>query len=149
MKKISFITNITGAVMILGYILFLAIMWRNIPDTVATHFNAAGVADDYGSKTFLLLEPVLMVVFCVLFAVIEHFPSLWNLPVKITPENRDRQLAIGTVLLSAMKLLILCMFAHAGFSSIFPGFPVWPMYTLLVLTAIVIIGSIVASIKLK
>ena len=38
---------------------FLLLMWLHVivnyselPDTVATHFNAAGVPDDYGSKSF-------------------------------------------------------------------------------------------------
>ena len=50
MKKISRVSTIISAIMLLTYIIVLISIWSRIPDTVPTHFNAAGVADSYGSK---------------------------------------------------------------------------------------------------
>lgn len=59
MKKISRVSTIISAIMLLTYIIVLISIWSRIPDTVPTHFNAAGVADSYGSKRNLVFEPVL------------------------------------------------------------------------------------------
>ena len=58
MKKISRVSTIISAIMLLTYIIVLISIWSRIPDTVPTHFNAAGVADSYGSKRNLVFEPV-------------------------------------------------------------------------------------------
>ena len=149
MRKIRIITSVISAVLILGFILFLVLFWKNIPETVATHFNAAGAADAYGSRKSLLMEPVLMVIFFLVLSLVEHFPSAWNMPVRLTSENRDRQLLIAALMLGIMKVLVILLLADAGMSSIFPGFPVWPLYLLLTLTGITVVGGIIASIKLR
>ena len=60
MKKIRLITNIISVLLIIGYIVFLAACWSNIPETVPTHFNALGKADAYGSKGSLIAEAIIM-----------------------------------------------------------------------------------------
>ena len=149
MKRIRLITNIIGLVLIFGYALILAILWKTIPQTVATHFNALGEADAFGSKSSLLLEFFFMIGMFLLLAVIERFPSAWNFPVRMTAENRGRLLLIGAVMLGTLKILIIGLFIYAGLSSIFPGSPVWPMYLLTAFTAIVIVGGLVCSIKAR
>lgn len=41
MKKISRVSTIISAIMLLTYIIVLISIWSRIPDTVPTHFNAA------------------------------------------------------------------------------------------------------------
>lgn len=149
MKNMSHITNIIGIALILGYVIFLAVMWKNIPDTVPKHFNAAGEADAYGSKMLLIIEPVFMVLMFLIFTVVEHHTEVWNFPVNKTGENKDRLNGVGTFMLASIKILVLCFFLVAGFSSIFAGFPVWPLYVLLALTAVVIIGGLAACIRAR
>jgi len=42
-------------------IIYLAIVWNQIPDTIATHFNASGEADDFGSKNMLIYLLLLLI----------------------------------------------------------------------------------------
>ena len=149
MKKIRLITNIVSVLLIIGYTVFLAACWGNIPETVPTHFNALGKADAYGSRWSLIAEPILMTALFLLMAVVERFPSAMNFPVKETPENRNRLYAIGCFMIDAMKILIICIFIDGGLSSIITGFPVWPLYLLLVLIATVIIAGIIASVRAR
>ena len=149
MKRIRLVTNVIGLVLIFGYALTLAILWKNIPQTVATHFNALGEADAFGSKLSLLAELALMIGMFLLLAVIERFPSAWNFPVRMTAENRGRLLMIGAVMLGTLKILIIGLLIYSGLSCIFPGSPVWPMYLLIAFTAIVIVGGLVCSIKAR
>lgn len=142
-------TTLIGTVMIVVYIVFLIFMWDRIPDTVATHFNAAGEADAYGSKISLIIEPVMMVILFLILSLVERVPSLWNFPVKLTDENKDRLFAIGIAMLGFMKILVLGLLIVAGLSCIFPGFPVWPLYTLITLIVCVIAGGIIECVRMR
>lgn len=149
MKKIRLVTNIISVVLIIGYLIFLNFIWNRIPATVPTHFNAAGEADAYGGKASLVLEPILMIGIFLLMTIAERFPSAWNFPVKVTEQNRERLFGIGYRMIGGLKILTVCIFIDAGISSIFPGFPVWPMYVMLILIGVVIISGIVACFKAR
>ena len=51
----------TYAIMAIPFI-YLAIVWNQIPDTIATHFDIKGEADDFGSKNMLIYLLLLMIV---------------------------------------------------------------------------------------
>jgi len=149
MKRLRLISNTISVLLISGYIVFLATYWSNIPETVPTHFNALGKPDAYGSKGSLIAEVVIMAALLLLLAVVERFPSVWNFPVKVTSENRNRLYAIGFAMLGAMKILMICVFINVGLSSIAKDYPVWPLYLLLVLITVVIIAGIIASVRAR
>jgi uncharacterized membrane protein len=149
MKRLRLISNIISVLLIGGYVVFLTAFWRDIPETVPTHFNALGKADAYGSKGSLIAEVVIMASLFLLLAVVEWFPSAWNFPVKLTAENKARLYAIGFAMIGAMKVLMVCMFINVGLSSIFADYPVWPLYLLLVLIPVVIITGIIACVRAR
>ena len=62
--------------MLLTYIIVLISIWSRIPDTVPTHFNAAGVADSYGSKRNLAFEPVLAAFLLLFLSLMERIPAI-------------------------------------------------------------------------
>ena len=72
---------------ILAYVLMWAsivigIIWSaKLPKEVATHFDAAGNADGYGSPYS-----------CGISSLVLHFmpPDLWSMPVKVKPEHAVR-----------------------------------------------------------
>ena len=148
-KWIRRVTNGITIALIAGYVLFLVIVWKRIPETVAVHFNVRGEADSFGSKTSLLIEAGMMVLLFVLFAVIERFPSIWSFPVRVTPTNRQALITITTGMLGAVKILTVCLLIDAGLSSVFPGFPVWPLYLLLILMLNAIVIGIVLCVRAR
>ena len=75
MKKISRVSTIISAIMLLTYIIVLISIWSRIPDTVPTHFNAAGVADSYESKRNLAFEPVLAAFLLLFLSLMERIPG--------------------------------------------------------------------------
>lgn len=94
----SYITKKHIIVEIISYVLMWAsivigIIWSaKLPKEVATHFDAAGNADGYGSPYSFLFLPIIMLVCCGISSLILHFmPSnLWNMPVKVKPERAVR-----------------------------------------------------------
>ena len=83
---------------ILAYVLMWAsivigIIWSaKLPKEVATHFDAAGNADGYGSPYSFLFLPIIMLITCGICSLILHFlpPDLWSMPVKVKPERAVR-----------------------------------------------------------
>ncbi len=43
-------------------LIYLGFVFGDAPDTIPTHFNAEGFADDYGSKWTLFIMPVMVAV---------------------------------------------------------------------------------------
>ena len=83
---------------ILAYVLMWAsivigIIWSaKLPKEVATHFDAAGNADGYGSPYSFLFLPIIMLISCGISSLVLHFmpPDLWSMPVKVKPEHAVR-----------------------------------------------------------
>lgn len=94
----SYITKKHIIVEIISYVLMWAsivigIIWSaKLPKEIATHFDAAGNADGYGSPYSFLFLPIIMLVCCGISSLILHFmpADLWNMPVKVKPEHAVR-----------------------------------------------------------
>ena len=88
-------TNIISIVLILLYIAFMIIGWKSFPEKVPTHFGRNGVADSYGGRSSLLIEPAVMLGLFLLLAIVENFPRLWNIPVEVTEDNAAENTLTG------------------------------------------------------
>ena len=110
-KAVYLIMNIIGVLALLGSTLFVIIMWSQIPDQIPTHYNFAGEADGYGGKGSLIFMMVLAWVMFVLITVLMRFPNTWNMPVKVTAENKARLCSITRAMLEVIKMLASLLFA--------------------------------------
>ena len=94
------------------------IYFKQLPETIPTHFNGAGTPDGYGSKGTLWILPVTAAFMYLLMTVIEAFPHIYNFPVEITPDNAEAQYRIATRLIRILKTVILVLFAFINFKTI-------------------------------
>ena len=108
---IYLIMNIIGVLALLGSTLFVIIMWSQIPDQIPTHYNFAGEADGYGGKGALIFMMVLAWFMFILITVLMRFPNTWNMPVKVTAENKARLYSITRAMLEIVKMLTSLLFA--------------------------------------
>jgi len=110
-KAVYLIMNIIGVLALLGSTLFVIIMWSQIPDQIPTHYNFAGEADGYGGKGSLIFMMVLAWFMFILISVLMRFPNTWNMPVKVTAENKARLYSITRAMLEVVKMLTSLLFA--------------------------------------
>lgn len=110
-KVIYLIMNIIGFLALLGSTVFLLVSWSQIPDQIPTHYNFAGEADGYGGKGSLIFMMVLAWFVFVLITVLMRFPNTWNMPVKVTAENKARLYSITRAMLEVIKMLASLLFA--------------------------------------
>ncbi len=94
-----------------SFIILLA-MWSpiifyysDLPDSVPIHFNAQGIPDDYGSKSTLLLLPIIGTFAFILLTILNKFPHIFNFPTEITEVNAPKMYRIATTMMRLIKLI--------------------------------------------
>ncbi len=118
------ILALLGLLVIVSLSIWLAGIWEQIPETVATAIDTSGNTREMGPKEEILILPALAAVFWAGFGLLARIPHKYNYPVRITPGNAQRQYALGVSLMSWMRLLVpllLCFTAWSGTRASAPG----------------------------
>jgi uncharacterized membrane protein len=97
--------------------LLLAFLWAlsayyysSMPETIPTHFNFKGEADDYGPRLTIFLLPAIASVITIGMTWLSRYPGKFNYPVKITEENVEKQQRIAVRLIRTLKLSMNLVF---------------------------------------
>lgn len=112
------ILNLFSFLLFLGLFLYPSLIWSKIPEEIPTHYNFAGEADAFGSKTSVLIPSLIGGILYGLLIFVGHFPSIWNVPVKITAENKDWVYRNVKSLLSTMNFLIMLVYFYINYQSL-------------------------------
>ena len=95
--------------------LYLLTEYPNLPDTVASHFNANGEPNDYGSKTFILILPAVATLMYLVFFNVNRYPHLHNYFINITEENALKNYRFSTRIVRIAGMLTLILLAYITF----------------------------------
>ncbi|GAA4149087.1 hypothetical protein GCM10022217_00560 [Chryseobacterium ginsenosidimutans] len=87
--------------------------YKTLPQTIPVHFDFDGKADNFGSKKYSFLMPVLATAFFILFAFTIRDPASANFPVKITKENEWVQFLIMKIFIRWLFVLITLIFLNS------------------------------------
>ncbi|MGF1556688.1 DUF1648 domain-containing protein [Paucihalobacter sp.] len=103
----------------LASIAILIIMWcyvfmeyQSLPDIIPTHFNAAGIADDYGSKNTLFIIPSVATGIYILLFILNLYPHIHNYSVNITQENAHKNYKFSVRFLRIFNFFMCLMFGY-------------------------------------
>ncbi len=89
---------------------------NRLPARIPTHFDAAGTPNGWGPPSTLLLLPAMALVIYALIAVVSLFPSAFNYPVRVTPENRPRLQALSLQMVAWLMFDLACFFTWLQWS---------------------------------
>lgn len=122
-KKTAFskIANLISLIFVIGILIYILIVWKDIPDMIPGHYNMAGEIDKYSSKNSIWILVGVQILLFAMMSVIERFPNIWNTGVKITAENRERVYTTLRNMLSYLKMMIMGYFSYMTFQSIAGG----------------------------
>lgn len=68
--------------------ILVIVNYARMPDSIPTHYNAAGHADDYGDKSTIFLLPIIATVVFFVMTIVNQFPHIFNKTPSIsTPES--------------------------------------------------------------
>lgn len=109
--------EIIGAIVLLGMVAYLILNWGGVPDKVPGHYNAAGAIDQWTSKNHLLVLPITGAVLYLVLTLIGFFPAIWNVPVQITEENKEKVYGSMKSMLVMLKAELICCFSYITYNS--------------------------------
>jgi uncharacterized membrane protein len=102
--------NLLSWATILATGIIVALYYQRLPDTIPIHFNGKGEADGFGSKTWLMILPAIALAISVSLVWLQRKPHLLNYPVKITPENAERQYSLASRFLQWLNVVVSGLF---------------------------------------
>ncbi len=82
-----------------------------LPAQIPTHFDLAGKPNAWGSPATLIFFPAMAITIYLLFTVVTRFPSAFNYPVRVTPQNRARLESLALGMIAWLKVEIVLLFA--------------------------------------
>ena len=90
--------------------LYPVMVYGELGDTIPTHLNAQGEADDFGSKSTIWILPAIGTGLFILMFVLNRYPHLHNYMVNITEENALSNYRISTRVLRIANLFCMILF---------------------------------------
>ncbi|WP_297427269.1 DUF1648 domain-containing protein [Clostridium sp.] len=100
---------IAATVPITFIIIYLKMVWSNIPEIIPTHFGFSGVPDAYGNKTSLFIIIGICISLHIILALLSKVPKCYNYPVSITEENAKDLYKVGRQLILLIDLEVSFM----------------------------------------
>lgn len=92
--------------------------YSSLPDSIPTHFNAAGEADGFGRKASIVGLPVIATLLHIGLTFLNRFPHIFNFPTPVTQDNALRQYTNATRMIRYLKLILVLVFAGISFQTI-------------------------------
>jgi uncharacterized membrane protein len=106
---------ILGLMILLGFVIY---QYPRLPGTIPSHFNWAGLPDEYSSKSSFWLLPGIGVFIYILLSLIVLIPHQFNYSVRITPANALKQYAMAIRLIRYLKGAIIWLFFYISYATI-------------------------------
>ena len=119
---------------LVGVSLYLILAWSTIPAQIPAHYNAAGEVNRWGSKSELIILPIISWLIYGMITLIERFPQAWNTGVRVTEENRAVVYRLLKNMIACVKMITLSIFSCLTvLSSLARNLPMWFLLAFLVL----------------
>jgi uncharacterized membrane protein len=111
------IVDASTFVILLSLFAYMITNWDLMPEQMPSHFNFHGQIDSWSNKNIIFF-PVLVCLFLyLLLTFVSFYPSMWNMPVKITEENRVRAYHYTRNMITILKLELVSSFAYITFQT--------------------------------
>lgn len=136
-------------VILIATVIWTAVQYGSLPDTIATHYDAFGRPDGYGAKSTLLGLLALDVGIWVMCMVLAHYPRTWNIPVMPKSDRQMVRLAYATRFV--LYLFMVYMTVIMGFVILSAQYPsvmgIWFLVTVLVAPVPILIGYLIYAFR--
>jgi uncharacterized membrane protein len=129
--------------------------YSNLPDTIPTHFNAAGEADGFGRKASIVSLPVVASLLYIGLTLLNRVPHSFNFPTPVTQDNALPQYTNATRMIRFLKLILVLVFAGISYQTIQQangtgeGLGLWFLPLTLVLIFVPLIYFVIKSFQTK
>ena len=145
------IAGILAPAILLGTIVYLAVIYHTLPDRIPTHFNASGEITGWGGRGTLWIMPIVGLVTDLVVWIVGLFPQSWNTGTAVTPWNRVRVFRILRDLMADLRLGMAVMWAVISLFLIHAadGFPGWIVAAAAIAGMVIPLGRYILRLLLK
>jgi uncharacterized membrane protein len=129
--------------------------YSSLPDTIPTHFNAAGEADGFGRKASIVSLPVVASLLYIGLTLLNRVPHSFNFPTPVTQDNALPQYTNATRMIRYLKLILVVVFAGISYQTIQQangtgeGLGIWFLPLTLVLIFMPLLYFVIKSFQTK
>lgn len=116
--KLQVALEVTGLLLLLGMFLFIFIKWNIIPNKIPGHYNSIGEIDRWGSKSEIIIAPIIGAFLYALLTGISFMPETWNIPTKISDFNKELVYKHTKSLLIFMKIELIGIFFYITYQTV-------------------------------
>lgn len=103
--------EIVGWIAVLGIWVLTIVNYFELPEIIPTHYNGTGKADGFGSRSTILVLPIISTILFIGLTVLNQYPHILNYATEITKENAVQQYTNATRLLRFLKLIVVIVFS--------------------------------------
>ncbi len=111
-SRLQIIIEASALVILLSVFAYVITNWSTIPEQIPSHFNYHGQIDSWRSKNFIFFPVLVSLFLYLMLTVVSFYPSMWNMPIKITEENRERAYHYTRYMITILKLELVSVFAY-------------------------------------
>jgi uncharacterized membrane protein len=118
MAPVDWLIEATALLALMSFLGYVIYQYPRLPETIASHFNGAGLPDEYSSKDSIWFLPGIATFVYILLSLMALVPQQFNYAVKITPANAMKQYTMALRLVRYLKTAIVCLFFYISFTTI-------------------------------
>lgn len=92
--------------------------YRQLPDSIPSHFDGSGKVDGYSNKAIIWILPVISIVTFFGMLALIRYPHTFNYPVEINETNAKRQYRLATKMIRTLNAVIIINFLYLSYQMI-------------------------------
>lgn len=109
-EPLDIVVDLVSATLLILMIVYTALNYGQLSETIPTHFNATGAADAFGSKNYIWLLPGIGITMFSLLFVLNKYPHMHNYMVNITEDNALKNYRFSTRIVRFTNLFMAILF---------------------------------------
>jgi len=143
--RLDVVFDILTMLGVVAAVTLMIVYWPRLPERIPYHFGPSGEPDAWGGKGVLVVAPIIVLFVTSVLTAVMKSPAKMNYPVKITPENAERQYRLARNLLLIVRTEIAWTGAVVVWEQIQAGMRGASTFsiTMLPLPFVLLIGTIV------
>ena len=113
------ILDVSSGLMLALILGVLIITYVDLPEIIPIHYNARGQIDAYGSKSNIVVFPLITLILYILMTVLIRYPHTLSYPGEITVDNALKNYTVATRLLRVVKFLMVASCGYVVSKTVF------------------------------
>lgn len=117
-EPLDIMIDLISVTLLIILIAYTFMAYSNLPETIATHFNASGEANGFSNKNSIWWIPGISLLLFVGLFVINKYPHMHNYMVNITEENALKNYRFSSRIVRFVNCLTIILFAFIQYTII-------------------------------